>query len=392
MGLCLIVKSGGGVDTSSATASAEQILSGYTIYRNDNKITGSMTNVGTQTKSGLNAGGSVTINSGYHNGSGSVTANTLVNQTQCDIPNQWWCLTGYSYWANGSKYDGLMVNRGAKSWSIGANGSQTIEDGWHNGSGAVKQSINVDNGEWGPTPTTTNQQLCWQGWYYSKNRWCWGSGNLTAANIKKDITIFGVKGTWQGWVDKTVWIIKNGDVQSGFAITNIIQCSDAYQTTGKTSWGTWMIGGWVDNDDGGGSGRFDITGVNTLDISFVQISGKPYWRTNARFSIEFSYWWGYTGTSTLRHHMQCNDNNNIWSGYTSADYTKNLGIGTKFTVTNGSATSYDNPNTWTYYITVHNNYITASGTKLNKVSPSFSSNHSSTRECWQIRNFWVTRE
>ena len=227
--------------------------------------------------------------------------------------------------------------------------------------------------------------------YYSKNRWCWGNGNLTAANIKKDITIFGVKGTWQGWVDKTVWIIKNGDVQSGFAITNIKQCSDAYQTTGKTSWGTWMIGGWVDNDDGGGSGRFDIIGIDTLDISFVQISGTVYWRTNARFSIEFSYWWGYTGTSTLRHHMRCNDNN-IWLGYTSADYTKNLGIGTKFTVTNGSATSYDNPNTWTYYITIYNNYIKASGTKLNKVSPSFLSDHSRTRECWQIRNFWVTRE
>ena len=204
MGICLIIKSGGGIDTSSATATADKILSGYTIYSNDNKVTGSMTNVGTQTASGLNAGGSTTVKAGWHNGTGTVTTNTLSSQTQCDIPNQWWCLTGYSYWANGSKYDGAMVNRGAKTWTIGANGSQTIEDGWHNGNGTVSQSISVDNGEWGPTPTTTNQQLCWQGWYYSKNRWCWGSGNLTSGNIRSGVSIFGVSGSWSGWVDSTI--------------------------------------------------------------------------------------------------------------------------------------------------------------------------------------------
>ena len=204
MGICLIVKSGGGTDTFNATATADKILSGYTIYSNDNKVTGSMTNVGTQTASGLNTGGNIAVKAGWHNGTGTVTTNTLSSQTQCDIPNQWWCLTGYSYWANGSKYDGAMVNRGAKTWTIGANGSQTIEGGWHNGSGTVKQSINVDNGEWGPTPTTTNQQLCWQGWYYSKNRWCWGSGNLTTGNIRSGVSIFGVSGSWSGWVDSTI--------------------------------------------------------------------------------------------------------------------------------------------------------------------------------------------
>ena len=204
MGICLIVKSGGGTDTSNATATTDKILSGYTIYVNDNKVTGNMTNNGTQTASNLTAGGSTTIKTGWHNGNGTVTTNSLSNQTQCDIPNQWWCLTGYSYWASGSKYDGAMINRGTKTWSIGANGSQTIEDGWHNGSGTVSQSIPVDTGEWGPTPTTTNQQLCWQGWYYSKNRWCWGNGNLTSGNIKSGVSIFGVSGTWSGWVDSTI--------------------------------------------------------------------------------------------------------------------------------------------------------------------------------------------
>ena len=205
MGICLIIKSGGGTDTSNATATADKILSGYTVYSNDNKITGSMTNVGTQMASGLNAGGNTTIKAGWHNGNGIITTNTLSSQTQCDIPDDMqWCLSGYTYWKNGTKCTGKMVNRGAKTWSIGANGSQTIEGGWHNGNGTVSQSINVDNGEWGPTPTTTNQQLCWQGWYYSKNRWCWGNGNLTSGNIRSGVSIFGVSGSWSGWVDSTI--------------------------------------------------------------------------------------------------------------------------------------------------------------------------------------------
>ena len=224
MGICLIVKSGGGIDTSSATATADKILSGYTIYSNDNKITGSMRNVGNQANTDLNdpngyhwltPGTVIQSWGGWHDGTCQLIAQSLESQTQCDIPNQWWCLTGYSYWANGSKYDGAMVNRGTKTWSIGANGSQTIEDGWHNGSGTVKQSINVDNGEWGPTPTTTNQQLCWQGWYYSKNRWCWGNSNLVAGNIKKGVSIFGVSGNY---VEPRRYIIQNGALCSGVSI------------------------------------------------------------------------------------------------------------------------------------------------------------------------------
>ena len=210
MGLCLIVKSGGGVDTSSATASAEQILSGYTIYRNDNKITGNMTNVGTQTKSGLNAGGSVTISPGYHNGSGNVTTNTLASQTGADIPDSSWCLSGYTYWKDGSKGTGTMTNRGKKTWSLGVNGSQTIEGGWHDGSGAVSQSGIKSDGTWRMlTPKTSQQTLCNSSTYYTQNQWCAGNSNLTAANIKKDITIFGVKGTY---VENTIWLIKNGVV------------------------------------------------------------------------------------------------------------------------------------------------------------------------------------
>ena len=263
MGICLIVKSGGGTDTSNANVTADKILSGYTVYSNDNKITGTMYNAGNQCKTDPNIGstdGTSTlwpdwnfgIWGGYHDGTAVLKVGSLADATGCDIPNQWWCLTGYSYWANGSKYDGAMVNRGTKTWSIGANGSQTIEDGWHNGSGTVKQSINVDTGEWGPTPATTNQQLCWQGWYYTKNRWCWGSGNLVAGNIRSGVSIFGV---WGNYVETKRWLIQNGSLtgllSSDFIGKNTTGSAVTSNTTKSYNGATWLLlccHQWFDGD------------------------------------------------------------------------------------------------------------------------------------------------
>ena len=216
MGICLIIKSGGGVDTSSATATADKILSGYTVYVNDNKIIGSMTSVGKQTASGLNAGGSKTISAGWHDGTGSVTTNSLSSQTDGTSIAAGDVLSGCTYWSSGAKATGTMTSRGTKTWTLGANGTQAIESGWHDGKGTVKQSIGVDNNECWRTPSTAQQQVCWSGTYYSKNRGCYGASTLTAANIKKDITIFGVKGT----CDSKYYVIKDGVLASGLSWCN----------------------------------------------------------------------------------------------------------------------------------------------------------------------------
>lgn len=59
-------------DTSDATAYASEIISGKTAYKNGQKLTGTMPNVGAQTSNIVDANTPVGIQSGYHDGSGSV--------------------------------------------------------------------------------------------------------------------------------------------------------------------------------------------------------------------------------------------------------------------------------------------------------------------------------
>lgn len=60
-------------DTSDATASAGEILNTKTAYVAGAKVTGSMPNRGKQTSTITTKAQSVTINNGYHDGSGSVS-------------------------------------------------------------------------------------------------------------------------------------------------------------------------------------------------------------------------------------------------------------------------------------------------------------------------------
>lgn len=110
MGECLIIRGGGGTDTSDATATASVVLSGYTCYVNDQLIAGSMPVQTLNQK--LEAGGSVTIPAGYYDGSSSViSTSTLAEETAANAASSH-ILSGYNGWVNGGLVQGSMANWG----------------------------------------------------------------------------------------------------------------------------------------------------------------------------------------------------------------------------------------------------------------------------------------
>lgn len=120
---------------TEGTASTFTILTGQTAWVNGNKVTGSMMNRGAVSQS-LAAGESYEIPSGYHNGSGKVTAATLASQTDGDATAAQ-ILTGKIAWVDGAKVTGTMADQGAKTSSLDCGGSYTIPAGYHNGSGKI---------------------------------------------------------------------------------------------------------------------------------------------------------------------------------------------------------------------------------------------------------------
>ena len=59
-------------DTSDATAVSSEVLSGSTYYARGSKATGTMPNIGSQNEDIDNVDGQVTIQHGYHDGSGKI--------------------------------------------------------------------------------------------------------------------------------------------------------------------------------------------------------------------------------------------------------------------------------------------------------------------------------
>ena len=177
---------GGGLDPDDLTATPAQVLAGYKagVKGLDEPAAGTMVNQGAKTAA-LNAGGSYTIPAGYHNGVGKVTANALSGQTAgtavaANIRN------GKTAWANGAKITGNMPEQG---------GSTT-------------------------TPGTANKTIVAANRYVTGNIIVAGDKNLIPANVKKNVTLFGVKGTHEGWVPVATDLYYNGVNTAGFTISS----------------------------------------------------------------------------------------------------------------------------------------------------------------------------
>lgn len=100
---------------------------------------------------------------------------------------------------DGEPLTGTMPDRGAISTLLGINGSYTIPEGYHNGSGKVTQSISTMGGQT-VNPTASQQIVSTNGKYLTGNVTVNGVTNLSAANIKKGVNVGGIVGTFEGYV------------------------------------------------------------------------------------------------------------------------------------------------------------------------------------------------
>jgi len=122
-------------DQTSGTAAAADILLNKTAWVNGRKITGTMPNNGSVSQT-VDTGDIYTIPMGYHDGTGTVRANSLASQTDgtavaADL------LANKTAWVNGVKITGTMNDRGSVSVNLNAGESYTIAKGYHDGTGVV---------------------------------------------------------------------------------------------------------------------------------------------------------------------------------------------------------------------------------------------------------------
>ena len=116
----------GGASSDETTARAADVLSGKTYLgadTDDDVGAGAMPDNGAMQKT-LRAGESVTVPRGYHNGSGTVAAASLAEQTPGNAaPGD--IVAGTSAWVRGAKMDGTLVEREGEQPTTGV----TVSDG-----------------------------------------------------------------------------------------------------------------------------------------------------------------------------------------------------------------------------------------------------------------------
>ncbi|MCQ2148561.1 MAG: hypothetical protein MJZ16_13775 [Bacteroidales bacterium] len=120
------------------------------------------------------------------------------------------------------------------------------------------------------TPSTADVTLS-AGSYLDGNVVVKGDPNFLAKYIAKNITIFGIKGSYEGYyVDPNTGLYTNGSVRSGSSLRGI-------DSDNKTI----LTKDYITHDSGTASAYFEITNINFYGYTYIIIEGEGFSTRNS---------------------------------------------------------------------------------------------------------------